>query len=212
SCCRFKPHRIQMYANNFVAITRIFLSSRSPAFKLLRVCMSAFVATYSRNEKSTAARGRGARASDNLKSLVRQSLELRVDLGHGPVLDLSRPGRIYRHVVEIFGGDAQIEREVGHVQRLPVAAESGTRRKEQALWCAVIDESFEIAKLSDDLAGLVADDDLVRVVGRPPQIVVTVDNEPVRAVDAVDEDGRCARRAAAHRNLHDRVVARIGDE
>ena len=42
----------------------------------------------------------------------------------------------------------------------------------QALGRAVIDESVEIAKLSDDLAGFVDDDDLVRLVGRHPEIVV----------------------------------------
>ena len=165
-----------------------------------------------RMKRVAPARGRGARASDDLKLLVRQSLELRVDLGHGPVLDLSRPGRIDRHVGGIIGGDAQIEREVGYEQRLLVAAEIGSCRKKQALGRAIIDEFVEIAKLSDNLAGLVDDDDLVRLVGRHPQIVVTVDHEPVRAVDAVDEDGWRAVRAAAHRNLHDRVVAGVGDE
>ena len=152
------------------------------------------------------------RPRDDLKLLVGQSLELRVDLGHGPVLDLSRPGRIDRYVLGLAGRYAQIKREVGYVQRLLVAAESGTRRKKQALGRAVIDESVEIAKLSDDLAGLVDDDDLVRLVGRHPEIVVTVEHKPVRTVDAVDEDGRRAGRAAAHWNLHDRVVTGVSDE
>src|ERR1043166_9813930 len=98
--------------------------------------------------------------------VIRQRLELCADLGHSPVLDLGGPGRVNRHVGGIAGANAQIQREVRYEQRLLVAAESRTGRKQQALWGAVINEPVEVAQLGDNLSGVVDDDDLVRLVGR----------------------------------------------
>src|SRR5262249_21192083 len=76
-------------------------------------------------------------------------------------------------------------------------------------------DGAEVAELGDHASiRRLDDDDLVGLVRGYPDTVLNVDDETVGPVDAVHEDERLARdeRRATHRDLHDRVVARIGDE
>src|ERR1043166_2539994 len=91
--------------------------------------------------------------------------------------------------------ESQVEREIRNIERFPIRAKRGACWEEQAMRHAILVHAGEIAELGDRLAGLVDDDDLVRLVGRGPDIVMRVDDDAIGAVDAVDEDAWRPRRA-----------------
>ena len=74
-------------------------------------------------------------------------------------------------------------------------------------------DAVEIAELGDHLAGLVDDDDLVFLIGANPNVVVAVDHDPVRGVDAGAENRRRSGAAVViHRDLNDLMKGGVGDE
>ena len=109
---------------------------------------------------------------------------------------------------------ANIEREVGDQD--VVAVEYQAIRPEKTDGRTVLVDPAEVAELGDHPALLrLEHHDLVGLIARDPEVVVLVDDDPVRsAAGAVDEDlGRAGlERRAAHRDLHDRVVRGVGDE
>src|SRR5215469_15825815 len=108
--------------------------------------------------------------------------------------------------------DAEIESKIGDIHGLAVGTEGGARRKQQAVWLAVAIDARKITELGERLAGLVDDDDFVRLIGSDPYVVIGVDSNAVGAVDAVGEDARGPRRAVSEWNLNELVVAGIGDK
>ena len=74
-------------------------------------------------------------------------------------------------------------------------------------------DTLEVVELSNHLPGLVYNDDLVLLIGADPDIIVGVNHDPVRGVDAGDEDGRRAGGAIGiHRELDDLMIRGVGDE
>src|SRR2546423_8107827 len=120
--------------------------------------------------------------------------------------DLRRPLRVDRVEAE----ETEVEGEVGHEQR--IAGEDEARWEEEAVGLGVPLEAVEVAELGDDLPGVVDDDDLVALVGAHPEVVLLVDDEAVRSVDAVGEDGGETAGRSAVDDLNDGVVAGVGDE
>src|SRR6266849_7523302 len=98
-------------------------------------------------------------------------------------LYLQRPWRIDRGLCPREG---QEQGQVRHVQSFAVQAEGQARREQEAAHQAAFADAVEIAKLRDHLAGLVEHDDVVFLIGADPEIVVVVDRNPVRRVDAGD--------------------------
>src|SRR5262249_1256793 len=85
------------------------------------------------------------------------------------------------------GGKSQVQRQVGHIKRPPVEAESGTRWEQQPLRYAVFIDAIEVAQLGKNLSGGIDNDDLVLLVGRDPDVILTIDPYTIGAVDAVDQ-------------------------
>ena len=127
------------------------------------------------------------------------------------MLDLARPAGIDRD--RRHAGKGQVQREIGDVEPALVRAELDARRKQQALDRAVTGNAVEIALFRHDPATRIDDNDLVTLIGRDPEVIVRVDREPVRAIEAGRE--RHTRTGAAiclHGNLHDRVVGGVQGE
>src|SRR5215470_2804849 len=76
----------------------------------------------------------------------------------------------------------------------------------------MIVNTFEVAELGNEFSSGTHHHDLITLIRCYPEIVVVINGDAIRAVDAVDEYARLARISVAHRNLHDRVIPGIGNE
>src|SRR5262249_2857332 len=102
----------------------------------------------------------------------------------GKVPDLCAPLRVDRlRQTE----HAQIQRKIGHVQKVFVVAEGRTGRKKQSVGQAMIVNAFEIAELGDQFSTRADDYNFISLIGGNPEIVMAINRNTVSAVDAVDE-------------------------
>jgi len=104
---------------------------------------------------------------------------------------------------------AQIERQVRDIN--PIAAAHEACREEKADRGAVA-YAVEVPELRNGFTSLVGDDDLVCLVRAHPDVIVFVDHQAVRAVNAVGEDARFAGDAPGIGDANHGVVSGIGDE
>jgi len=117
-------------------------------------------------------------------------------------LDLQCPGRVDRRLGARL---RQVQHQVGHVEGRAVLAKGQARREQKPAHDAVLIDAAEVAELDDDDLGL--------LVGANPDVVAAIDPDPVRRVDAGDED-RClpGGAIAVHRNLNDLMKRGVGHE
>jgi hypothetical protein len=95
----------------------------------------------------------------------------------------------------------------------PISVEGQACREQQAAHDALLVDAPEVSELGDHFPGLVDDDDLVLLIGADPQVVIVVNRDPVRCIDAGDEDRRLAGGVVrVHRNLDDLMKRGVGDE
>ena len=125
------------------------------------------------------------------------------------MLHLRAPLRIY---CLCQAKNTQIERKVGYINKFTVSAECRTGREKQSLRRAGTGEAFKIAEPGKQFAGGADDVDFVILVGGHPEVVMRVNGNSVCAIDAVDEQDWFSGRAMVHRNLHNRVIAGVGDK
>src|SRR5581483_3572771 len=120
--------------------------------------------------------------------------------------DLGGPLAVHR----LLPGDRpQVEGQIGDIN--PIAATHEARREEKADRTATA-YAVEVAELRDGLARLVGDDDLVGLVRTDPDVVVLIDHQAVRAIDAVREHAGGAGDAPGVGDANHRVVSGVGDE
>lgn len=100
------------------------------------------------------------------------------------MLHLRAPLRIY---CLCQAENTQIEREVGYINKFTVSAECWAGREKQSLRRAGASEAFEIAQPGKQFAGWADDVDFVVLIGGHPEVVMCVNGNSVRAIDAVDE-------------------------
>ena len=75
---------------------------------------------------------------------------------------------------------------------------------------AILIDAVEITQLRDNCAGLIDDNDLIFLIGADPDVVLAVDRDPIRRVDAGNEDRGSSRTAiVVHGNLDDLMRCRI---
>src|SRR5215469_12055692 len=82
-----------------------------------------------------------------------ERLEIRIDLGDRVALHKIGPLRVNGLRRWRAGGKSQVQRQVGHIKRPPVEAESGTRWEQQPLRYAVFIDAIEVAQLGKNLSG-----------------------------------------------------------